>query len=81
MTENEWIKSIRKRTHDLANRMHTFTVDVITVRQQVTGLSRRVDDLEHLTKLVHRLEHESRILRWLLSVATAVATAALLRAL
>lgn len=81
MADDEWMQSVRRRTHDLANRMVGFMEELIMLREQQSGLGRRVEELEKLTALVRRLEHESKVLRWLLGVVTAVVVAVLLRVL
>ena len=79
MTQNEWMQSVRKRTHDLANKLQGLIEEMIVLREQCAEIKRRADLIEPLEEAVRRLEHQAQVLRWLLGVATAVLVGVALR--
>ena len=74
-----WLDSIRRRTHDLANRSMVHAEEIVRLREQVASLKRRVEGMERTCELVGSLQHQATVLRWLLGAATAAGVAALAR--
>jgi hypothetical protein len=72
MTDDEWMKALRSRTHDLSNKMQGWSEELIVLRAQQVELRRRLEDVEGLEVVVLKLEHQAQVLRWILGVVTAL---------
>ncbi len=81
MTDNEWMRSVRKRTHDLSNKMMLLSEEHAVTREHLVDIRRRIVQIEALEDSVRRLEHQSQVLKWLLGLFSTVACAIVLRLL
>ena len=72
MTEDQWMEAVRRRTHDIANRV-TINSELVTVlRERQAHIANRLEQLETLRATVSRLESQASILRWILATLTAL---------
>jgi prefoldin subunit 5 len=77
MTPDDWMESVRRRTHDLSNRAMQQQQEITVLQQQVHALRCRITALEEATAIIDSLKHQAQVFRWLLAIATAVAIAVL----
>ncbi len=73
------MESVRKRTHDHANRIMMQQQDIIVLQQGLRSAERRIEQIEDLAPTVQALRTQAVILRWMLGIATAVSVAVLSR--
>ena len=81
MTGDEWLKSVRRRTHDLGNLLHAQQGEIMILREQLRAVRSRLEILERQAEVVRGLQHQATVLRWILGLGTTVAAAALVRGL
>jgi len=79
VTDDEWLKSVRKRTHDLANVVQGHEGRLVRMDERQTQIVERVRKLEAVAVTVGELRQQARVLRWLLGAATAAAVGLLVR--
>jgi len=81
MTDNEWLDSLRNRTHKLSNWIMGNMSDITVLKEQHLDLKRRIEDLERLEVVIHQFKAQSQVLRWVLGIATAVICGLLIKLL
>ena len=81
MIDNEWLQSLRHRTHDLANKLTGALYSITVLEQNCSDIKRRVKEVEALKQTVQKLESQSQVLKWLLGVITVVLCGAVLKLL
>ena len=79
MTDDEWIRSVRKRTHDLADIVQGHEGRLVRMDERQTQIVERIRKLETVALSVGELKQQARVLRWLLGAATAAAIGALVK--
>ena len=81
MSNEEWLNSLRDRTHKLSNYLMVCMSDVEVLKQQNLDLKRRIEDLERLEVLMCEFKAQSHILKWILGVVTVVICGILVKVL
>ena len=86
MTDSEFLRSVRKRTHDLANACQRYEVQFAKADARLTQLESKMKEVSELRETaqrmndaVTRLHHDSRVLRWVLGVVTMIAVGILVK--
>jgi len=81
MTDAEWLGSLRKRTHELANVLQAHESRLIRSEERQTELIRKMAKLEELSAAVAELKHQAAMLRRAVGFVAAVAIGCLIKLL
>ena len=72
MSTEEWVESLRKRFHDLANTTQTHEARLIRFEAKCEYFKKEIEELNESTKIVRTLQQQAMILKWLLGIITTV---------
>ena len=76
-SRDPWVEALRKRSHDLANKLQATQAELAVLSQRHRDAIRRLESLESLAPTVNTLRQQAVVLRWILGILTAAAIATL----
>jgi len=68
VTEEQWIEAVRRRTHDIANRVTVNSESISIIKERLKHDHRRIEDLEELEGTVAKLEGHANVAKWIIGM-------------
>jgi len=79
MGVDEWIDSLRKRYHAMANLVTEHDGKLIRLEEKGETINKRLEDLEELEEIVRSLQHQSFVLKWVVGLISTLAVGILIK--
>ena len=73
MGTEEWVESLRKRFHDLANTVQMHEGSIIRFEEKCEYFKQKIDELDETKKVVRTLQQQAMILKWLVGLVSMAA--------
>lgn len=81
MTNDEWMQSLRKRSHDMANVVQLHEARLVRVEERQLELSRKALKIDKLLGQVAELRHQAMVLKWVVGFVSTIAAGCLFKLL
>ena len=72
MSQEEWLESLRNRTHNLSNKLMDALHNITVLQQQVNEIEKNLNKLNKLEEKVQKFENQYQILKWILGLVTII---------
>jgi len=79
MTNEQWLESLRKRTHETANYLQGHESRLIRIEERQSELNKKIAQLDSIKISLAELRHQSTVLKWVLGFVSALTVGCLVK--